>query len=177
MPNTQFSTITIDDNHNITATGPYNPGLVNTDGSRWQLVGKPVVVFMVVKDERASQDTTEDESAEDESAEDESAEDESAEDGNPGGGSPGGSLPDLVVDGVGYYNPGSGDWSGTIPFETGSAAAQMAANDVVRAVGAAIQVKTDLNDRKNPPVVEVITWCVPKTLSSPGASASGPTPT
>jgi|SRR5215831_8168782 len=144
MPNTQFDKITIDDEGNVTASGPYNPGLVNTGNSHWQLVGKPVVVFMVVKNEG----------------------------GTPG--EPESGNPDLVVDGVGYYDAGSDSWSGTIDFVAGSAAEDMAPDDVVRAVGAAIQIKTDTNQPKNPPVVEVITWCVPQRLSRPDASTADP---
>ena len=130
MPDTQFSKITLNADHSITAEGPYNPGLTSNN---WDLVGVPVVIFMVVKTDLA---------------------------GNP----------DLVANGVGYWNQppagaGGGDWKGNAKpnLATGS----MQVNDEVRAIGAAIQVKTNKNDLKSPPVVEVVTWCVPQKLAAP----------
>ena len=140
MPNTQFKEITIDADKNIVATGPYEPGLTNVNDTDWHLIGTPVVVFMVVKNES---NTT----------------------GNPDEGDP-----DIVADGIGYMNPPTpgqpGSWTGTIDAAPGSANAQMGVGDTVRAVGAAIQVKNDRLDPKNPPVVEVVTWCVRKTITA-----------
>jgi hypothetical protein len=130
MPNTQFSTITLNADHSITAEGPYDPQLASGD---WDLVGEPVVIFMVVKADAQG-------------------------------------FPDLVANGVGLWKvPGIGqalpDWSGTI--QPDNVPGDMQAGDDVRAIGAAIQVKTNKRDRKNPPVVEVVTWCVPQKLSAP----------
>jgi hypothetical protein len=148
MPNTQFSQITIDDKSTIVARGPYHTDIVNVPD--WKLVGTPVVVFMVVKNQPNSDGTP-----------------------NPSG------FPNLVADGVGYLDRDSNGqpletWSGEIKAEPGSANLQMGPGDVVRAVGAAIQVKTNLTEPQNPPVVEVITWCVPQALSAPAASTSDP---
>jgi hypothetical protein len=140
MPNTQFKSITLDADHNLAATGPYEPGLTNANDTDWHLIGTPVVVFMVVKNEPTTS------------------------------GTPDEGDPDIVADGIGYMNPPSpgepGSWSGTIQADPGSANLQMGVGDTVRAVGAAIQFKNDRNDPQNPPVVEVVTWCVRKTITA-----------
>lgn len=133
MPDTQFSKITLNADHSLTAEGPYDPLLTQNGNHQWQLVGKPVVVFQIVKTDAA---------------------------GNP----------DLVADAVGTWTPPQlgqpfGPWTGTVP-STG-VPGDMKVGDPVRAIGAAIQIKTDGLDLKNPPVVEVVTWCVPQTLSAP----------
>jgi hypothetical protein len=143
MPNTQFDKITIDADHLLTATGPYEPGLTNVNDTDWHLIGTPVVVFMIVKNKPPAPGST--------------------AEGNP----------DIVADGIGYMLPPSpgqpGRWLGTIaadPTDPDDANAQMAVGDKVRAVGAAIQVKNDHNDPQNPPTVEVVTWCVRQTITS-----------
>ena len=133
MPDTQFDKITLNADRSITATGPYNPLLSNDANTNWLLVGQPVVVFMVIKNDAA---------------------------GNP----------DLVANGVGVWPVPSlgqplGNWTGTIPASNVPGDIQVGSG--VRAIGAAIQVKIDRYATKNPPVVELATWCVPQTISGP----------
>ena len=128
MPDTQFSKITLNTDRSISAEGPYNPGIA---GSNWILIGNPMVIFMVVKNDFAHD-------------------------------------PDLVADGIGTLaaqgnQPGT--WTGLAAANV--ATGNMQVGDEVRAIGAAIQVKTDPTNRQNPPVVEVVTWCVPQTLQAP----------
>jgi hypothetical protein len=144
MPNTQFKEITLNTtNHTITATGPYEPGLTNVNDTDWHLIGTPVVVFMVVKN-KDNPDGTPNENGD----------------------------PVIVADGVGYMDPPvpgePGSWTGTIevdPQDPDPANLKMKVGNNVRAVGAAIQVKNDSNDPKNPPTVEVVTWCVRQTIT------------
>jgi hypothetical protein len=127
MPNTQFTTVTLNPDGSIEATGPYHTDIANDP--QWQLVGKPIVIFMVVKSDSADD-------------------------------------PDLVANGVGELDMNGGTpgdtWTGIAAAN--SATAQMKVGDDVRAIGAAIQVKTNKQDKQNPPVVEMITWCVRQTL-------------
>ena len=143
MPNTQFDKITIDAAHTIVATGPYQPGLTNVNDTDWHLIGTPVVVFMIVKNEPTPPGSTDD------------------------------GDPDIVADGIGYMLPPTpgqpGRWMGTIAADStdpDDANMKMAPNDKVRAVGAAIQVKNDRNDPQNPPTVEVVTWCVRQKITA-----------
>lgn len=126
VPDTQFSSITIDGNRTITAQGPYEPGLT---GDQWELLGEPIVIFLVIKNDAT---------------------------GNPS----------LVANGVGKWpvppaGEAGGNWIGAIVSDVPG---DMQADDPVRAVGAAIQVKNDRTNPKNPPVVELVTWCVPQVL-------------